>query len=103
MMYLLYIPCVTLILLYTVECLAADAHQKALGDHGQVSQEPSLTAREHWMRRAKQALKELRSPCPFEAFGSVIVNHTADEGLGTEVCIGANGIREVGNPTLHGD
>ncbi|KAK5707969.1 hypothetical protein LTR97_000508 [Elasticomyces elasticus] len=56
--------------------------------------------REHWMQQAIQALYDLKSPCPFEAFGTVIVNHTAKED--DLICIGANAISS-GNPTLHGE
>lgn len=59
------------------------------------------STRAHWMRRANAALADLGSPCPFAAFGSVIVNHTAP-GLGELVCIGANANSKTGNPTLHG-
>ncbi len=74
--------------------------------------------REHWMRRAITALSDLNdgSPCPFAAFGCVIVNHTAVSTgrggpgdvqlgveLGEEICIGANAIVRKGNPTLHGE
>ncbi|KIX93552.1 uncharacterized protein Z520_10730 [Fonsecaea multimorphosa CBS 102226] len=67
--------------------------------------------RAYWMRRAIAALADINegSPCPFAAFGSVIVNHTASgEGdgtdqLGVEVCIGANSLVRDGNPTLHGE
>ena len=77
-----------------------------------------LTTREYWMRRAITALTDLNdgSPCPFAAFGCVIVNHSAvstgrggmgDAQLGVElgeqVCIGANAIVKEGNPTLHGE
>jgi hypothetical protein len=60
-----------------------------------------LSIRSTWMKRAVQALSDLRSPCPFEAFGAVIVNHTGTI-EGEEVCIGVNGVRTEGNPTLHG-
>ena len=55
------------------------------------------------MRRAISALSELESPCPFAAFGTVIVNHTntSDE-KGKMVCMGINGNARYGNPTLHG-
>jgi hypothetical protein len=76
-----------------------------------------LSTREHWMRRAVGSLADLNdgSPCPFTAFGCVIVNHSAvatgrggvadvELGLelGSEVCVGANAIVKEGNPTLHG-
>jgi len=56
------------------------------------------------MRKAIAALGELDSPCPFEAFGTVIVNHTdtSADPKGNLVCIGINRIR-TGNPTLHGE
>ncbi|KAL0943595.1 cytidine and deoxycytidylate deaminase zinc-binding region [Colletotrichum truncatum] len=50
----------------------------------------------------RQANLALPSPCPFAAFGSVIVNHTAG-GLGELVCSGANNNYLSGNPTLHGE
>ena len=55
------------------------------------------------MRVADQALFDLVSPCPFAAFGTAIVNHTGQTGLGDLVCIGANNNSETGNPTLHGE
>lgn len=59
--------------------------------------------RAYWMRKAISALSELSSPCPFAAFGTVIVNHTVSEPPeGELVCIGANAIMKDGNPTLHG-
>ncbi|KAK5122259.1 hypothetical protein LTR85_004169 [Meristemomyces frigidus] len=63
----------------------------------------SLETREHWMRQAVNALQELDSPCPFAAFGTVIVNHTSPNKLGEVVCIGVNAISSSGNPTLHGE
>ncbi|KAK5046655.1 hypothetical protein LTR84_007416 [Exophiala bonariae] len=64
-----------------------------------------FSTRAHWMRQANTALSQLLSPCPFGAFGTVIVNHTApgEDGLGTLVCMGANNISLTGNPTLHGE
>lgn len=65
-----------------------------------------LSTREHWMRRANQALFDLTSsPCPFAAFGSVIVNHTdtSSSPLGRFICAGVNSGRSRGNPTLHGE
>ena len=62
----------------------------------------SYDIRVHWMRRAIAALPELTgSPCPSEAFGAVIVNHTASD-VGELVCMGVNSIKKDGNPTLHG-
>lgn len=65
---------------------------------------PSET-REYWMRQANLALTELESPCPFAAFGSVIVNHTATTAefpYGKLICQGVNQNQQTGNPTLHG-
>ncbi|KAL8285845.1 hypothetical protein RB597_002765 [Gaeumannomyces tritici] len=73
--------------------------------------------REFWMRRAIAVLEEQTgSPCPFAAFGAVIVNHTADAcptagsdqqtcppPAGTLVCSAVNAIRATGDPTLHGE
>jgi hypothetical protein len=63
-----------------------------------------FSTRAYWMRQANAALSQLVSPCPFGAFGTVIVNHTApgEDGLGELVCMGANNISLTGNPTLHG-
>lgn len=60
------------------------------------------STRAYWMRKANQALSDLVSPCPFGAFGTVIVNHTANTGLGDLVCIGVNSIASTGNPIMHG-
>ncbi|RDI90003.1 hypothetical protein Vi05172_g855 [Venturia inaequalis] len=63
-----------------------------------------FSTRAYWMRRANQALADLGNPCPFAAFGSVIVNHTdTSNPLGKLVCIGANSNSAKGNPTLHGE
>ncbi|KAF4783621.1 CFEM domain-containing protein [Colletotrichum scovillei] len=59
----------------------------------------NFTTRAYWMRQANLALP---NPCPFAAFGSVIVNHTTG-GLGELVCTGANNNAGTGNPTLHGE
>jgi len=59
-----------------------------------------FSTRAHWMRQANLALN---APCPFAAFGSVIVNHTDTKSLGTLVCTGANSNSATGNPTLHGN
>ncbi|KAI1076491.1 cytidine deaminase-like protein [Whalleya microplaca] len=58
-----------------------------------------FSTRAYWMRQANLALS---SPCPFAAFGSVIVNHTGSSELGELVCTGAN-TKDTGNPTLHGE
>jgi tRNA(Arg) A34 adenosine deaminase TadA len=61
------------------------------------------STRAYWMRRANSALQDVTgTPCPFAAFGTVIVNHTSP-GLGELVCIGANSNSQYGNPTLHGE
>lgn len=60
------------------------------------------STRAYWMRRANTALSDLVSPCPFGAFGTVIVNHTDTSGKGDLVCIGANSNAQTGNPTNHG-
>ena len=54
------------------------------------------------MRTAIQALRNLASPCPFAAFGTAIVNHTASA-EGKLVCIGVNSQHQTGNPTHHGE
>jgi len=59
----------------------------------------SLATRAYWMRQANLALP---NPCPFAAFGSVVVNHTA-AGLGELICTGANNNSVSGNPTFHGE
>ncbi|KAK3323816.1 guanine deaminase [Cercophora scortea] len=58
------------------------------------------TTRSYWMRQATIALD---APCPFAAFGAVIVNHTANAGLGELVCSGANSNSKTGNPIMHGE
>ncbi|KAI2467640.1 cytosine deaminase [Annulohypoxylon bovei var. microspora] len=60
----------------------------------------SFGTRAYWMRQANLALK---TPCPYAAFGSVIVNHTGSSELGELVCTGANSGSSTGNPTLHGE
>ncbi|KAF2489267.1 hypothetical protein BU16DRAFT_176568 [Lophium mytilinum] len=64
-----------------------------------------FSTRAYWMRRANAALADLASPCPFAAFGTVIVNHTDTSGgeFGKLVCIGINENGKVGNPVLHGE
>ncbi|KAH8794664.1 cytidine deaminase-like protein [Hyaloscypha finlandica] len=61
--------------------------------------------RVYWMRRANAALAELASPCPFGAFGSVVVNHTdtSSDPKGKLVCMSVNQNMQKGNPTLHGE
>ncbi|KAI2620141.1 cytidine deaminase-like protein [Hypomontagnella submonticulosa] len=60
----------------------------------------AFSTRAYWMRQANLALGH---PCPTAAFGTVIVNHTGNSGLGELVCVGANSISSTGNPTLHGE
>ncbi|KAJ7235168.1 cytidine deaminase-like protein [Mycena haematopus] len=59
-----------------------------------------FSTRAFWMRQANEVLLT-QSPCPFSAFASVIVNHTA-AGLGQLICTGVN-TKNTGNPTLHGE
>jgi tRNA(Arg) A34 adenosine deaminase TadA len=62
----------------------------------------SFEARFHWMRFANQALGDLSgSPCPFSAFGTVVVNHT-ESTVGELICMGVNENSKTGNPSLHG-
>lgn len=65
-----------------------------------------LSTRAHWMRAANAVLLTY-SPCPFMAFGTVIVNHTCSlvdaSCLGTEICSGVNHNNSTGNPTLDGE
>lgn len=78
------------------------SEQTVLGSPGLTINGIPLSTRAYWMRKANEALSEvLGNPCPFAAFGTVIVNHT-DSGLGELVCIGANSNSLTGNPTLHG-
>ena len=51
------------------------------------------------MRRTNAALD---TPCPFAAFGFVIVNHTGDDGLRQLICTGANANSVTGNLIYHG-
>lgn len=68
------------------------------------------TTRQHWMRQAISLLPVLStpaSPCPFNAFVSVVVNHTLSYSdptyLGDFVCSAINGVFLTGNPTKHGE
>jgi hypothetical protein len=74
-------------------------HQHSLNEDG-----IAFEIRAHWIRKANSALAELYSPCPFAAFGSVIVNHTdlSDGPYGKVVCYSVNQNAQKGNPTLHG-
>ncbi|KAJ5389129.1 guanine deaminase [Penicillium cataractarum] len=63
----------------------------------------SFETRARWMRLANQALSDISgSPCPFAAFGTVIINHT-DSPVGKLICMGINESHKTGNPTLHAD
>jgi len=76
--------------------------QEVLAGSDKTSLDVSPQAREHWMRTAVQALSDLVSPCPYAAFGTAIVNHTASAD-GELICIGANSAGRTGNPTHHGE
>jgi hypothetical protein len=78
---------------------AQSTHQAPIGDSKLSINGIPFSTRAHWMRQANLAIN---APCPFAAFGSVIVNHTATPDLGTLVCTGANSNSATGNPTLHG-
>lgn len=77
-----------------------DSHQAPIGDPTLKINDIAPSTRRHWMRQANMALGE---PCPFAAFGTVIINHTANSGLGELVCTGANSNKMTGNPTMHGN
>ncbi|TVY22150.1 Cytosine deaminase, partial [Lachnellula hyalina] len=71
-----------------------------------------FSTRAHWIRRANAALSALSSPCPFAAFGTVIVKHTSPSkpnsnsdpnALGEIVCMSVNANQQTGNPILHGE
>lgn len=88
-----------------------NGHETQDHDHHSYSKPAKLpkdtippSTRAHWIRRANLALHEIESPCPFGAFGSVIVNHTdVSEGPeGKLLCIGVNNVKS-GNPILHGE
>ncbi|KAJ5805425.1 guanine deaminase [Penicillium pulvis] len=69
---------------------AIAATQMPLADPGLMINGVSIETRSHWMRLANQALGDLSgSPCPFAAFGTVIVNHT-DSIAGELICMGVN-------------
>ncbi|KAK0260496.1 hypothetical protein LTR91_001297 [Friedmanniomyces endolithicus] len=81
--------------LLTPVCIATDDRP------AQQTSNDEEAKQEFWMRVAIQALRDLNSPCSFEAFGTAIVNHTSTHD--DLVCIGANAISSTGNPTLHGE
>ncbi|KAF1813779.1 cytidine deaminase-like protein [Eremomyces bilateralis CBS 781.70] len=98
--------CITSAILLAASCssltFAEENHQSPFIEPSEISFE----TRAFWIRHANDALRYLTpSPCPFEAFGTVIVNHSStppDSPHGAMVCIGANAI-VTGNPTLHGE
>lgn len=99
----------SLVLLFLIHLGHGSSHQKhSHGSQHLLSPETdsiSFETRAYWMRKANAALTELASPCPFAAFGTVIVNHTAtSEELphGKLVCYSVNQNQQEGNPTLHG-
>ncbi|KAL8372302.1 hypothetical protein RB595_001881 [Gaeumannomyces hyphopodioides] len=94
----------------------ATGSQAVIAPASQLSNADIQATREFWMRRAIAVLEEQTgSPCPFAAFGTVIVNHTADacsavgseqgcpSPAGTLVCAAVNAIGTTGDPTLHGE
>ncbi|OAL05333.1 cytidine deaminase-like protein [Phaeosphaeriaceae sp. SRC1lsM3a] len=58
---------------------------------------PYSTRVKYMRLKANEALYEQSGPCPFAAYGSIIVNHTSDQ----IVCRGAN--FRTGDPTIHGE
>ena len=84
---------------------AHQLHLQSTNDSGLTANAIPYSTRAQWMRKANEALSLLSSPCPFAAFGTAIVNHTAvtEDGSGELVCIGINENARVGSPTLHGE
>ncbi|TVY83930.1 tRNA-specific adenosine deaminase [Lachnellula suecica] len=79
------------------------AHQKSTASLDAEDTIP-FEIRAYWMRKANEALSELFTPCPFAAFGTVVVNHTdTSSPLGELVCMSVNQNEQTGNPTLHGE
>lgn len=76
------------------------SHRDVSGQKPTVNGIP-YSSRTHWMRTANSALGASGSPCPFAAFGTAIVNHTSNSGLGELICTGVNQNSATGNPTLH--
>ena len=68
-----------------------------------------LSTRQHWMRLANTAVLHAHTPCPFMAFGTVIVNHTLSfldpthTHPGTLICTGLNHNNHTANPILDGE
>lgn len=97
-----------LLSLYFIPQVISYQQQQPIADSRLTINGIPYSTRAYWMRKANQALADLVSPCPFGAFGTVIVNHTAAaaaaaKGLGELVCIGVNSIASTGNPTLYGE
>ena len=99
----------TAVLGFTTTAVAHGSHDSGKASQHQLST-PELivngiphSTRTYWMRAANDALKASGSSCPFAAFGTAIVNHTANSGLGELICTGVNQNSVTGNPTLHGE
>ncbi|KAI0884808.1 cytosine deaminase [Annulohypoxylon maeteangense] len=95
------------VLLYFSPVFCHDDHHFHSRSHQTLISDPTLSingvsfsTRAYWMRQANLALGK---PCPYAAFGAVVVNHTGGSGLGELVCTGANSGSSTGNPTLHGE
>ncbi|KAI1764361.1 cytidine deaminase-like protein [Hypoxylon sp. FL1150] len=80
--------------------LHSRADQSIIGDSTLAINGVPFSTRAYWMRQANIALGD---PCPYAAFGTVIVNHTGTSELGELVCTGANNSSSTGNPTVHGE
>jgi hypothetical protein len=102
MLYLLSI--LSLVLLALIHLTNGHDQKHVHPKHTSSIDNVSFETRAYWMRRAISALSELESPCPFAAFGTVIVNHTdtSVDPKGKLVCMGVNQNSQSGNPTLHG-
>lgn len=82
--------------------VTAHALPESQGHVDQTKKIPSYV-RKYWMRQANDALLQLTgTPCPFAAFGTVIVNHTSSSTYGDLICTGANSGEQTGNPVNHG-
>ncbi len=101
----------SLVLLFLIHLThGSSSHQKHSHDsqHHLPQEADSIPfeTRAHWMRKANAVLPELASPCPFQPFGTVIVNHTAtstEHPHGKLICYSVNQNLQEGNPTLHGN
>jgi tRNA(Arg) A34 adenosine deaminase TadA len=89
--------------LVSCACSLESTKRDSSYEHNVTTRHVPFDTRAYWMRRAIEALAELDSPCPLFAFGTAIVNHTSNQGLGELVCIGANSVVNTGNPSLHGE